>query len=202
MIRLFALALALASQAPGDARNEGPQSPVPSPVKMGFTIDGNDGSRSLSHEVVVEAPIGEVWRAISTPEGWQSWAVPLARTVEGEPDMLETSYDPAAPIGGPSTIRQLFVARITGRLLAFRTVKAPQGFTDFDAYSKVVNIFELEALAPDRTRVRLTGSPYPDTEAGRRLFAMFRQGNRASLDMLRRRFAEGPADWSKEKLGK
>jgi hypothetical protein len=116
--------------------------------------------------------------------------------------MIETSYDPSAPLGAPGTIRQLFVARIPGRLLAFRTVKAPQGFPDFDTYSRVVSIFELEALAPDRTRVRLTGSPYPGTEAGRRLFAMFWQGNRISLERLRRRFAEGPAVWSKERLSK
>ena len=202
MIRLFALAVALASQAPGDAQGGSAQTPAPSPVRMGFAIDLNDDSRTLHHEVEVDAPIGQVWRAISTPEGWRSWAVPVARPVDGEPDMIETSYDPSAPPGAPATIRQLFVARIPGRLLAFRTVKAPQGFPDFDTYSKVVSIFELEALAPGRTRVRLTSSPYPRTEAGRRLFAMFWQGNRISLERLRRRFAEGLADWSKENMRK
>ena len=161
-----------------------------------------DGSSTLVVEVEVPAPVAEVWHAISTPEGWQSWAVPLARVVEGEPDMMETSYDPAAPVGGPGTIRQLFVARIPGRLLAFRTVKAPQGFPDFDTYRNVVSVFELEPRGDRATFVRLTAHPYPDDEAGRRLLGFFERGNRASLDMLRRRFAEGPADWSKEKPSK
>ena len=98
--------------------------------------------------------------------------------------MMETSYDPAAPAGGPWTIRQRFVARIPGRLLAFRTVKAPQGFPDFDTYSKVVSVFELEPRGDGATLVRLTGTSYPDDEAGRRLLAFFERGNRVSLDML------------------
>jgi uncharacterized protein YndB with AHSA1/START domain len=190
MIR-FLLLLALCA-APASA----------SPVSTSRTIAEADGSRTLVAEVEVDAPIAEVWNAISTPEGWQSWAVPLARLVADEPDMLETSYDPAAPAGGPGTIRQLFVARIPGRLLAFRTVKAPQGFPDFETYSRVVNVFELEPRGDNATFVRLSAHPYPDDEAGRRLIAFFERGNRASLDMLRRRFAEGPADWSKEKLSK
>ncbi len=190
MIR-FLLLLALCA-APAQA----------APEARSRTIAEADGSRTLVAEVKVDAPIAEVWNAISTPEGWQTWAVPLARPVEGESEMLETSYDPSAPAGRPGTIRQLFVARIPGRLLAFRTVKAPQGFPDFDIYSRVVSVFELEPRGERTTLVRLSAHPYPDDEAGRRLLAFFERGNRATLDMLRRRFAEGPADWSKEKLSK
>ncbi|HEY5724082.1 MAG TPA: SRPBCC domain-containing protein [Allosphingosinicella sp.] len=172
------------------------------PEARSRTIVEADGSRTLVVEVEIKAPAADVWKAISTPEGWQGWAVPLARTVEGEPDMIETSYDPAAPPGGPGTIRQLFLARIPGRLLAFRTVKAPAGFPDFDTYGRVVSVFELEPRGDRTTFVRLSAHPYPDTEAGRRLIGFFERGNRASLDMLRRRFAEGPADWSKERLSK
>ena len=191
MIRFLLLLLVLCA-APASA----------SPEARSRTIVESGGSRTLVAEVEVDAPIAEVWAAISTPEGWQGWAVPLARNVEGEPDLLETSYDPSAPPGGPGTIRQLFVARIPGRLLAFRTVKAPQGFPDFDTYSRVVSIFELEPRGEGSTFVRLSAYPYPDDEAGRRLLAFFERGNRSTLDMLRRRFAEGPADWPKEKLRK
>ncbi len=191
MIRSLLLLLALCA-APAWA----------SPEARSRTVVESDGSRTLVVEVEVEAPVAEVWAAISTPEGWQGWAVPLARTVEGEPDVLETSYDPSAPPGGPGTIRQLFVARIPGRLLAFRTVKAPQGFPDFETYSRVVSIFELDPRGDARTLVRLSAHPYPDDEAGRRLLGFFERGNRSTLEMLRRRFAEGPVDWSKERPSK
>ena len=187
MIR-FVLLLALCA-APASA----------APEAEARTIVDMDGVGTILAEVEVAAPVAEVWHAVSTPEGWRSWAVPLARTVEGEPDMIETSYDPAAPVGGPGTIRQLFVARVPNRFLAFRTVKAPQGFPDFETYRKVVSVFELEPRGDGATFVRLWAHPYPDDEPGRRLLAFFERGNRASLDMLRRRFAEGPIDWSKER---
>ena len=60
------------------------------------------------------------------------------------PDLIETSYAPAARPGDPSTIRQQILLRLPERLLVFRTVKAPAGFPDFDTYAKVVSAFELE----------------------------------------------------------
>ena len=186
MIRPLTLALALVLAAAPTA-----QRPAP-----GRIVAETDGARTLVHQVEIAAPVGDVWAAIATAEGWRSWAVPLARTVEGAPDLIETSYNPAAVPAGPDTIRQQLIARIPGRLLAFRTVKAPEGFRDFETFAKVVNVFELEPRGESRTLVRLTGHPFPDDEAGRRLLDFFDRGNALSLDMLRRRFAEGPVDWT------
>ena len=74
--------------------------------------------------------------------------------------------------------------------MVFRTVKAPEGFPDFDTYAKVVSAFELEPAGDGRTRVRLTGTGYEDSEAGRRLLGFFEGGNQASLDALKARFAK------------
>jgi|GEM_PF-1451456 len=146
-----------------------------------------DGTHLLSHEVVVDAPPAEVWTAISTVEGWKSWAVPVAWSAA--PDVIETSYAPTARPGDPSTIRQQILLRLPERLLVFRTVKAPAGFPDFDTYAKVISAFELEPAGEGRTRVRLTGTGYADSDAGRRLLGFFERGNAASLDALKKRFA-------------
>jgi uncharacterized protein YndB with AHSA1/START domain len=147
-----------------------------------------DGSHLLVHEAVVDAAPAEVWSAISSAEGWKGWAVPVAWAPAA--DLIETSYAPAAKPGDPSTIRQQVLLRVPGRLMVFRTVKAPQGFPDFDTYAKVVSAFELEPAGDGRTRVRLTGTGYEDSEAGRRLLGFFEKGNQASLDALRKRFAK------------
>lgn len=154
-----------------------------------------DGNHSLTHETVVGAPLAEVWSAISSAEGWKSWAVPVAWTAG--PDLIETSYDPAARPGDKSTIRQRLIAQIPGRMLLFSTVKAPDGFPNFATFAKVTSVFELEPIDARRTRVRLTGSGYADTEAGRQLLGFFEQGNKLSLEQLRTRFATGPIDWAK-----
>lgn len=178
--------LILLGPAPGAARN---------PVSVAKHIEA-DGTHTLVHEVVVDAPAGEVWAAISTAEGWKTWAVPVAWMPPGNPDILETSYNPAARPGSPETIQQRFLARIPGRLLAFRTVKAPAKFPHWEAYRLVSSIFELEPLGPAKTKVRLTGVGYPDSPAGKQLIGFFERGNSASLEWLRTRFIEGPADWS------
>ena len=155
-----------------------------------------DGTLTLSHQVVVPAPRDAVWAAISTPAGWRTWATPVSWVPEDEPEAIEGSYDPAARPGAPSLIRQRILARLPGRLMVFRTVRAPQGFPHFDVYQRVTLFFELESVDAGHTRVRLTGTGYADSEAGRLLFGFFRDGNRISLERLRRRFVSGPLDWA------
>lgn len=147
-----------------------------------------DGTHLLVNEIMVDAAPADVWAAISTAEGWKSWAVPVAWAPAG--DMIETSYSPTAKLGDSSTIRQQVLLRVPRRLMAFRTVKAPEGFPDFDTYAKVVSAFELEPAGEGRTRVRLTGTGYSDTEAGRRLLGFFEKGNQVSLEALKARFAK------------
>lgn len=188
---LAALALA-AAQTPAVA-----PAPSPSPDEVAISASAAaDGTHVLVHELAVAAPVAEVWEAVSTAQGWTTWAVPIAWQ---EGDMLETSYSPAASPGDPSTIRQQILAREPGRKLAFRTVKAPEGFPHFEAYRQVVSTIELEPLGEARTRVRLTGTGYPDSEAGRELLGFFREGNRTTLEQLRQRFATGPIDWNAQR---
>ena len=179
-------ALALATAGPAAE----PVAP-PDPVSVSATMA--DGAHVLVHEVVIEAPASEVWEAVATARGWTTWAVPVAWQ---ERDILETSYSAAASPGDATTIRQQILVSEPGRRLVFRTVKAPDGFPHFDAYREVVNTITLEPMGEDRTRVRLTGTGYPDSEAGRVLLGFFREGNRATLEQLRERFVSGPIDWN------
>ena len=161
---------------------------VAEPVS-GVTSTNPDGSQTLVHEAVVDAPLAAVWQAVSTAEGWTGWAVPVAWW---DGDLLETSYTPTAARGDPSTIQQRIAAIVPGRLLVFRTVKAPQGFPNFETFRQVTHMIELEPLGESRTRVRLTSAGYADSDAGRQLVIFFREGNRVSLERLRQRFLAGP----------
>ncbi len=154
-----------------------------------------DRSRTSVHEVVIVAPAVKVWDAVSTAQGWRQWAAPVA-WLNG--DVLETSYSSAAVPGDATTIRQLLILRVPGRILAFRTTKAPARFPHFETYKQVTSVIELEPQSAGRTSVRLTQTGYPDTEAGRQLLGFFREGNRLTLERLRRRFAIGPVDWAQE----
>jgi len=194
MTRIAALLL-LAAAAPALAA---PSAAVPQVSEQVRTEA--DGTVSLSHEVVVAAPPEQVWAAIATVDGWKSWAVPVAWIPAERPNVIETSYNPAAAPGDAMNIENEFVARVQGQKLVFHTIKAPAGFPHFDALRRVTQTFE---LTPDgtATRVRLTGTGYGDDAPGKAVLAFFRGGNRVSLEMLRDRFASGPINWA-EKLKK
>lgn len=189
MIRRFAAAFALAASSPILA------APVTEQVRA-----ETDGSSTLTHEVTIAAAPKDVWMAISTVEGWKRWAVPVAWASATEADTIETSYDQGAKPGDAGNIKNQFVARIPGRLLVFRTIKAPAGFPHFEAFKRVNQLFEL-APAGKATRVTLTGVGYANNEAGKALLGFFRVGNRMSLEMLRDRFEKGPVDWAAKLRG-
>ena len=172
--------------------------PAAAPAQQVTVADRHeaDGTLTLSHEIIVPAPRDAVWAAISTPDGWRTWATPVSWVPADDPDAIEGSYNPQARPGGTDLIRQHFLARLPGRLLVFRTVRAPQGFPHFDVYQRVTIFIELESVDENYTRVRLTGTGYADNEAGRLLFGFFRDGNRISLERLRQRFVSGPLDWA------
>ena len=188
MIRTIALALLRAASTPVFAAG---------PISVDTRTEP-DGTATLSHEVVIPAAPQEVWAAISTIDGWKTWAVPAGWVSADQPNVFETSYNPAARPGDAGNIKNEVVSRVPGRHLVFRTVKAPEGFPHFDALKQVNQRFELTSEGKG-TRVRLTGTGYANSAAGKAVLAFFQGGNKVSLEMLRERFERGPINWS-EKL--
>lgn len=172
---LLALPLLLLAAQPAAAQHE----------TRSARVEEADGTLTLVQELVIAAPMDRVWHAISTVEGWKSWAVPAGWRDADDPDVIETSYDPQARPGAPQNIRQRFLARIPGRMLAFKTIKAPAGFAELDAFLHMHSVFELADARDGRTHVRLTGVGYPRTASGTKLLGFFEQANATTLDKLR-----------------
>ncbi len=154
-----------------------------------------DGTRTLTHEIVVPASPDQVYAAFASPEGWRGWAVPNAWVAADDADLMETSYTPGASHGDTRNIQQRFVLRVPNRLVAFRTVRTPPGFPHAADFLRVTTLVELEPIGAF-TRVRLSGVGYPAGAGGDTLLKFFREGNRTSLDQLRTRFVSGPIDWA------
>jgi hypothetical protein len=153
-----------------------------------------DGRNVLSHRVTVPARIEKVWYAVATVEGWQEWAVPLARAIPGT-NRFETSYDPSAPPGSPVTIEQEWLNRLEPQSVIYRTTRTPAGFPDAETFFTVKSTILLLELEPGKTEVYLF-MDFPRNEAGDRLIDFFREGNRITLEQLHERFVSGPRDWS------
>jgi len=154
-----------------------------------------DGSRTIQLSTWLPAPPSEVYRTITTPEGWKTWAVPVAFGESRVGGLMETSYNPAAKPGDPGNIVQEFLTLTPERRASFRTTKTPEGFPNADLYMKTVTIID---LAPERAGTRLTFTHEGfGTEPGfAQLYDFFLKGDVQTLEQLRKRFETGPIDFT------
>lgn len=155
------------------------------------------GDRSLQLSIDVPAAQQAVFDALTTSEGFRSWAAPVARIdlrIGGE---IESNYNPSAKLGAPGNIHNQIVAYVAPRLLVIRNVEAPPSFADPELFRKTVTVIELVRIDDKHTRVTLTNSGYGAGAAFDGVYRHFEWGDAYTLAELRRRFETGPTDWSK-----
>ena len=191
--RLCGLLVLLA--APGLASAEPSWRDFPGVSNSSFVEPNGDRAIQLSIEVPAEPHA--VFDAFATSEGFRSWAVPVAHIDLRIGGMIESSYDAGAAIGDRDNIRNEILAFIPDRLLVIRNVQAPRSFVDPGLFQRTVTIIEFASAGPNRTRVTLTNSGYGSGAGFDRLYRQFEWGDAYSLANLRRRFEQGPVDWSR-----
>jgi len=152
-----------------------------------------NGDRVIRLSTVVPAAANEIWRAITTAEGWKSFAVAFAAVDLRLGGIIETSYDPKSQAGAPDNIKNQIVAYVPGRMLAIRCIQTPRNFEHREEFFATATVLEIQALEPDRARVHLTAVGYRSGEAFDTLFKHFRWGDAFTLDKLRLRFETGQA---------
>jgi uncharacterized protein YndB with AHSA1/START domain len=106
-----------------------------------------DGSRIIRQEIVVNAALEDVWRAFTTKEGWESWAVPFAHVELAAGGLIETSYDASAKRGDDSNIHNRILSFLPYRMLSIQAVKAPPGFAHADLLPLLHTVIEFEPAA-------------------------------------------------------
>jgi len=157
-----------------------------------------DGTRTLELSVEVAAPASDVWTAMTTTEGYRTWAAPVAQVDFRLGGIIETSYDPAAAPGAPGAIRNQIVAFVPGRMYAIRNVQAPPK-TAFDvpAFQSLHTVILIEPVAERVTRVTAVQPGYGAGEPWDTVYKHFAWGNAWTLQQLKTRFERGPIDWTK-----
>lgn len=157
----------------------------------------SSGDKALQLTIDVPAPTHDVFDAFTTSEGFRSWAAPVARVDLKIGGYIEASYDASAALGNPGNIKNQIVAYVPDRLLVIRNVQAPPGFANQGLFARTVTVIELLALNPKNTRVTLTNAGYGPGPGFADVYRHFEWGNAYTLEELRKRFVEGPTDWSK-----
>jgi uncharacterized protein YndB with AHSA1/START domain len=190
------LALAIAATvliAAAPARSQAPEDKAATSV-----VTEADGTRTLLQSITVAAPAAQVWIALTTSEGWRSWAAPVAWVDFRLGGVIETSYQPNAAAGSPANIRNLVVAYLPPRMFAIRNIQAPPN-TAFDVptFQSLHTVILVDRLDDARTRVTFAQPGYRSGEPFDTVFKHFSWGNGWTLEQLKRRFDVGPVDWAK-----
>ena len=151
--------------------------------------------RAVEGEVVVNAPIEQVWRAWTTPEGAQAFFAPRC-TIDLRPGgKYEMLFDLEAEPGKQGGEGVIVLALQPPTMLSF-TWNAPPGLPEIREQRTHVMVF-LEAQGPSRTRVTLRHDGWGEGAGWDAAFAYFeRAWKQAVLPRLKYRFEHGPIVWA------
>ena len=138
---------------------------------------------------VVNAPVSEVWKALTTKEGIESWMVAKTEFELRVGATWKTSYSKDSTLDDDTAIHQTILAYDPGRMLSFRTVKYPKGFAFPNAIAKAWTVIYLEPVGERQTRFTGRMLGFTDDEESQKMRAFFERGNQQTLDSLIKRFA-------------
>ena len=145
-------------------------------------------SEVVTTQAVVAAPAEDVWKAFTTKEGIESWMVAKTDFTLAVGALWRTSYSKDSNLDDDRSIHHRILAYDPGRLLAFRTVKAPKGFAWPEALEKTWTVVYFEPLTDDTTRVTARMLGYTQDEESQLMRAFFERGNQQEMDSLVKRF--------------
>ncbi len=137
---------------------------------------------------VVNAPVDEVWTALTTKEGIESWMVAKTEFELRVGATWKTSYSKQSNLDDDVAIHHVILAFDPGRMLSFRTVKYPKGFAFPGAIGKTWTVIYLEPVGDRQTRFTGRMLGFGDDEESQKMRAFFERGNQQTLDSLVKKF--------------
>ncbi|MFK7799319.1 MAG: SRPBCC domain-containing protein [Aureispira sp.] len=139
----------------------------------------------LIQAFTVKAPIDSVWKAYTTKEGWEQWAVPMAEIDLKVGGFIKTNYNKKGHIGDSTTIVVHIVNYVPKRLITLQA-ELTDNFPDFmkkDAKG-FYNIIYFDELEHGLTSVKSFGIGYKNTPKYLSLMKFFIPANERTLMSL------------------
>lgn len=150
--------------------------------------------RALNKEVVVAAPIAEVWRAWTTREGITSFLAPDADIEARVGGAFHVHFDPFAAPGSKGADDMRYMALQAPIMLSFDW-NAPPHLPQVRQQRSFV-IVRLKDLDGKSTRVSMHHVGWGEGGEWDQAHAYFDRAWGAVLANLKKRFESGPTDWS------
>jgi len=144
------------------------------------------GDLILVQEVLIEAPVRDVWAAYTTEAGWRAWASPAVKIDLRAGGLIQTHYGQGAEIGDPGTNTIHILNYVPERVLTLRAdveERWPKVMQE-DA-DHLMNVIVFEALGAGRTKILSYGVGYRDSVAYNELMGFFVPANEGLFQVLK-----------------
>ncbi|MDM7914985.1 MAG: SRPBCC domain-containing protein [Candidatus Eisenbacteria bacterium] len=150
---------------------------------------------ALVHEAIIEAPVEEVWHVFSTGDGFRKLGVAQAKIDLRIGGKMLTHYkpEPDGVIGDEGTIENTILSYEPAKMIAFRITKPPAAFPFMRAYKNVWTVVTMDALADDRSRVRIACMGYGPDPEGQKMREFFDEGDAWTIRKLKEALERAPA---------
>lgn len=142
----------------------------------------------LVHEGIIKAPISEVWKVFSTPEGFKAFGPAQCEMDFRIGGLIRTHYDPKGTLGDEGTIINQIIAFEPERMVAFRIHTPPKGFPFPNACKSTWSVATLTDLGNNTTHLRLAGMGYTSDDESQKMREFFKAGNAWSVKKLQSHF--------------
>lgn len=142
---------------------------------------------SFVNEGVVPAPIDEVWKVLSTSEGYKVTGPVLAEVDLRVGGTIRSRYRADGVLGDAETIENVIIDYRAPVMMATRIQKTPASFPFKEAWK---NTWTVVTLTPtdDGTHMRVTSHGYGTDEESLAMRRFFEAGNQQTIETIRRHF--------------
>lgn len=152
-------------------------------------LQAADNNRQVT-EGIIDAPLDEVWAAMTTKEGLESWNVAHAEIELKVGGKMLTHYDPKGKIGDPGTIENTILSFEPKHMFSIKATKPPENFPLKEAIKSVWTVMYFDEIGPKQTRCRVIMLGYGDDDDSKQLRKFFEAGNAYTLKKLQKRFTK------------
>lgn len=144
-----------------------------------------DGTRVMQLSLILPANPERLWWALTTSEGFRTWAAPVAFVDFKLGGFIESSYNAKAQQGDASNIRNEIMAFVPLRMLAIRNRQAPpNALFDAATFQKMHTVILLDVVDDQHTRMTLTQPGFENDALFDGVYKHFEAGNRWTLQQL------------------
>ena len=163
----------------------------------GVTFAGEAASQGIEGQVTegyVNAPLAEVWRVFTTPEGLRTTGVAQAAVDLKVGGTIRFHDDPRGQLGDPAGWVLEVLAYDPQRMLATRIRTASAKFPHADQVQGLWTVTYFTASGEDMTHVKMVALGYSADTASEAVKKAIAEANRRTLDTVAKRY------WPKCKL--